>query len=109
MNKINKNIVLGFALFLMGAYFVSGIYGLRVIAIMIFFAFPFYIIIGLFNSSVFENVTYSLFFSFAFMTYVIYWVNLYFIPSYRTSIIVAYVILIGSYFVIKKMKGKNDS
>jgi len=100
---LNKWTWLCLVLLLSGSFFVSGIYGFKVILILLFFALPFFLILDLFDFSFDEKIIFSLFISLAFFSLLIYWINQ-IIPSYRYSLIVAYVVLIVSYLGLRFSK-----
>ena len=106
MEKIKSNdiffnkITLIFAsILLVGSYLVSGIYGLKVVLILILFFIPFYLIFSLFDFSLSEKILFSLFISLTFFAYIVYWV-MQITHSYRISLVVSYLILIVVYFVL---------
>jgi len=97
------------ALLIVGSYFVSGIYGLRIVLALIFLTIPFYLIISLFDFNLSEKIIYSLFISFAGVALFIYWINQ-IIYSYRMSIAIFYILLIAVYFTINILiKKKEDT
>lgn len=105
-NHLNKKLKLNnfniFLLFLLiiGAFLAAGVYGVKVIGIILLFSFPFYLIISLFGFSSSEDILFALFISLAFFSLLVYWVNQIIYP-YRISIVVSYAILILVYFGIK--------
>jgi hypothetical protein len=107
--KLNKFFLSFIFILLLGAYFVSGIYGLKVVFILLFFTIPFYLILDLFDLNLTEKILSALFISLAFFSLIIYWINQ-IIFSYRYSIVISYIILIILYFIIKFLKkgGKNQ-
>ena len=95
-------------LMVMGIFFSSGFYGIKVVVFIALFCFPFYLILSLFNFSLSERILFALFISLAFFSLLVYWVGQ-IIYSYRISIIVTYIILILTYFIIKKFKGGDKN
>ena len=101
-----KFALLFIAILLAGSYLVSGIYGLKVVAILLFFAIPFYLILTLYNFKLYEKLIYSIFISLAFFPFFVYWI-MQIIKSYRISLIVTYIALIVVYFILSAIKKRS--
>lgn len=103
---INKLTLIFLISLLVGSFLVSGIYGLKIVAMLLFFSIPFYLILDLFSFSLEEKIIFALFISLAFFSLLTYWINQ-IIPSYRYSMALSYCLLIIIYFIIRYIK-KGD-
>ena len=73
---------------------------IKVFLIMVVSALPFFLILNEFKFKLFEKFIYSLFISLAFFPYVIYWANIFYVDSYRISLLISYCFLFAVYFML---------
>jgi len=93
-------IIVGIVLLLAGSFFVSGIYGFKVVLILASFALPFYFILDSFDFNQGEKIVFSIFLSLAFFSFFVYWINQ-FVYSYKLSLMLTYIILISAAIATK--------
>ena len=103
--KSENNTLYGIVLVLiiLGSFMMLGLEGARTILGMIIVMFlPFYLIFNNFNLNNGEKVIFSFFVSIVLFPSLVYFLG--FIVSFRISIFIVFIVLIGLSFLIKKYK-----
>ncbi len=98
-----KTLIIVLAAFLLLLAFLFKIEGLRVgIGLIILYLFPFYLILDMFKLEKSEKIIFAIFLSIAYFPSLVYWLG--FVVRFRIAILLAFVILIGIYLLIKRIK-----
>lgn len=86
-----------------GSYLTAGMYGAITVLVLGMIALPFYLLLDLYDFNIAEKIIFAFFLSIGLYSTLVYWINQ-ILPSYRLSLIISYIILIGTYVGLRFFK-----
>lgn len=105
----NKNIIFLLALIALVFIVSFGIFGLTGLRVMLLFfviPIPFFLILSRFEMDIDEKIIFSVFISMIAFPLLVWYMNMFIIPSFTVTIFIVFFILLGIGFITKRKRFK---